>query len=498
MFFPTNISILNELSILKEVDELRNRIDALRPFSSDIEQRVLQKLRFDWNFHSNAIEGNSLNYGETIALLMEGVTAKGKPLRDHLDIRGHNEVVYHLLDIVKEKREITESDIRSLHKIMLVEDAYITAQTAEGLPTRKLVKVGEYKTEPNYTITETGEVNHFASPEDVPLRMEQLISWYRNIKQTGELHPIIVAALFHHEFVSIHPFADGNGRMARWLMNLVLLQYYYPITVLKQEKRKAYYVALQKANQGEFTDFIEFIAEAVLNSLRIYDKALKGESIVDLGDLDKEIALFTREIEGNSEKIQMKRSLDSQKLVYEKTLVTLFEKIEEICNKFNHLFLSHEVYLADFSENNNRISFASFYNYWNSNEITFEKYSYQDIEYDNVLHREMLVFDNFSKIAISYQLKEFKVITNNFSLALNTFLYLEDYHYNIAFTVVDVTNIIMEKGIIKNTPKEFIYPKETTNIIRKLYHQSLTSSEIEDFCSKMGQELMKRMKEKTM
>ena len=77
-----NTVIVNEL--LDKVDRLKAELDALRPLSPEQEGRVMQKFRLDWNYHSNAIEGNSLTYGETIAFLMEGLTAKGKPFKDHL------------------------------------------------------------------------------------------------------------------------------------------------------------------------------------------------------------------------------------------------------------------------------------------------------------------------------------------------------------------------------------------------------------------------------
>ncbi len=284
MFPLKNINNLSQLSILKKVDELKTHIDSLRPFPVDVEGRVLQKLRFDWNYHSNAIEGNSLNYGETRILLMEGLTAKGKPLKDHLDIRGHNTVVNFLLDIVKEKREISEVDIRALHQEMLVENYYVPAITPDGRPTRKLIKIGEYKTEPNHVELLNGELHYYASPEEVSARIYKLINWYKEAKQNSEIHPIVMATLFHYEFVAIHPFADGNGRMSRWLMNLVLLQKHYPITVLKQQKRKQYYAALQESDIGNFTNFVEFVAEAVLHSLQVYQKAINGENINENDD----------------------------------------------------------------------------------------------------------------------------------------------------------------------------------------------------------------------
>ncbi|RYE06692.1 MAG: Fic family protein, partial [Sphingobacteriaceae bacterium] len=102
----------SKTELVENIDLLKNQIDQLRPFSQEIEDKVMQKLRLEWNYHSNAIEGNRLNYGETVAFLMTGITAKGKSLKDHLDIRGHNEAILFLLSIIKDERNFTESDIR--------------------------------------------------------------------------------------------------------------------------------------------------------------------------------------------------------------------------------------------------------------------------------------------------------------------------------------------------------------------------------------------------
>ena len=99
MDFKLEIEFSNA-DILKEVDALKKQIDDTRPLPKDIEDRVMQKLRLEWNYHSNAIEGNKLNYGETTALLTHGITAKGKPLKDHLDIQGHNDANNFLQSII--------------------------------------------------------------------------------------------------------------------------------------------------------------------------------------------------------------------------------------------------------------------------------------------------------------------------------------------------------------------------------------------------------------
>src|SRR3954469_5626107 len=95
-------------ALLARVDSLKTELDALRPLARELEERVLQKFRLWWTYHSNAIEGNKLTQGETEMFLMEGLTAKGKPLKDHLDLRGHSNAINYLLAFIREKEVLTE------------------------------------------------------------------------------------------------------------------------------------------------------------------------------------------------------------------------------------------------------------------------------------------------------------------------------------------------------------------------------------------------------
>jgi len=135
-------------SLLEEINRLKAALDALRPLSQDREGRVMQKFRLDWNYHSNAIEGNSLTYGETIVFLMEGLTAKGKPFKDHLDIKGHNEGIDFLMDVIKNRQMLSEKIIRELHQMILVEPYSTPAQTPNGQQVEKTVTLGKYKSLP--------------------------------------------------------------------------------------------------------------------------------------------------------------------------------------------------------------------------------------------------------------------------------------------------------------------------------------------------------------
>ncbi|HEY2582405.1 MAG TPA: Fic family protein [Mucilaginibacter sp.] len=335
----------SKVELLYEVDALKKQIDEMRPLPADVEGRVMQKLRLDWNYHSNAIEGNRLTYGETIAFLMEGITAKGKPLKDHLDIRGHNEAINFLLEIVKDTRPISEADIRSLHKMILVEPYATKAQTAEGLATTKQITLGEYKTQPNHVKTSTGETHYYATPEETPGKMQELMEWYTEAIDNKAIHPVVTAALFHHKFVSIHPFDDGNGRLSRILMNLILMQKGYPPVVIKMDDRQNYYALLSRADNNDNWPFIEYIAKRLQSSLQLYLKAAQGGDIDEDEDIDKEIALFKMELK-NEVEIRPKKSNDTILDLIKTSLYTLFRKITLKANEFDEFFESNEKFLA--------------------------------------------------------------------------------------------------------------------------------------------------------
>ena len=290
---------LSKLPFIETINALKAEIDSYKHIENEIEDKVFQKLKLDWNYNSNAIEGNKLNYGETVAFLMHGITAKGKTLKDHLDIKGHNEAINFLLGLVKEDRDITESDIRALHKMILVEEYEVDAITQDGQPTKKRIKLGTYKTTPNSVRTRTGEMHYYASVEETPLLMAELMKWYNENKNKTEIHPLILASLFHFKFVAIHPFDDGNGRLARILMNLILLRNNFPVVVVKNEDKDNYYGVLAQADSNQFIPLIEYTSELLQHSLNLYLKGIKGESIEEESDIDKEIELFKQGLDKN-------------------------------------------------------------------------------------------------------------------------------------------------------------------------------------------------------
>ena len=325
-------SVSDGSTILEEIDRLKEELDALRPLPPDVLARVEQKLRIESNYHSNAVEGNSLTLGETRSLILHGLTAHGKPMRDHLDIEGHDEAIKAMEYAVRRNDSLNEVFIRNLHKVLLKEPYENDAITPNGQPVKRRIAVGEYKTQPNNVRTSTGEIYYFTPPDQVKPAMGDLIDWYRRQEDEGE-HPIVIAATFHYRFIRIHPFDDGNGRMARLLMNMILIKHGYTVAVVPVEEREQYIGILEQADKTEdLVEFISYIAHCCEYTLNLHLKAARGEDIEDVEDIDKEIAIFKRSLEkGTGKTINAREYAD--KVLYP-LLFYCEEKLEQLSDVF--------------------------------------------------------------------------------------------------------------------------------------------------------------------
>ncbi len=331
------------MDVLATAGQLKNELDALRPLNAEAEARIMQKFRLDWNYHSNNLEGNSLTYGETKALILFGITAQGKPLKDHFEITGHNEAINWILEIVKDETPLTEKFIRELHTLLLKESSYKEAQTPNGKPTRRKIEVGKYKTQPNHVNTVTGETFYFAMPEETPAKMRELIDWFRNEKEKPDVNPIILAALFHYRFIRIHPFDDGNGRVARILMNFILMQFGYPPVIIKTEDKENYFAVLRLADADELQPFIEYITQSLIRSLEIMIRGAKGESIEEPNDLDKQLSLFEASLTEKYKKVERVKTKESFQEAFHKSIIPLANALLETWKKFDRLYIESEL-----------------------------------------------------------------------------------------------------------------------------------------------------------
>jgi len=237
------------------IDEKKDIIDSHRPFSQNMSRQLRDKLIIEWTYNSNAIEGNTLTLSETKVVLENGITIKGKPLKDHLEIINHKEAIEYIEDLVSKNVKLSEYDIKSVHYLILKE---IDSTNA-----------GKYRHE-NVFISGAKHVPPIYM--NVPCEMQKMIKKYQSWK---DLHPVVRACFLHGEFVKIHPFIDGNGRTARLLLNFELIQSGYPPVVIKTENRADYYDALDKAHTtNDYTDFIKIIVDLVNESENLYSYLL--------------------------------------------------------------------------------------------------------------------------------------------------------------------------------------------------------------------------------
>lgn len=324
-------------------EQLKNDLDRLRPIDKEMEAIIMQKFRLDWNYHSNHIEGNSLTYGETKSLILFNITAQGKPLKDHIEMSGHNEALNWAIDLVKGERPLTENFIRELHSILLKESYQVDAITLDGNPTTKKVVVGSYKTTENHVKTTTGEIFRFATVQETPAKMTDLLNWFNEKRVDINANPILLAAEFHYRFIRIHPFDDGNGRTARILMNFILMQFGYPPAIIKTEDKANYFVVLQLADAGNIEPFINYIAKNLNYSLNIMIAGAKGENIEELDDVDKEISLIKQKLKGLSSEFKKQRSLENIVDIVKNSLLVLANEIKIKFVQFDDFYLIKEI-----------------------------------------------------------------------------------------------------------------------------------------------------------
>ncbi len=390
---------------------LKLQLDEIRPLSTEIEQKIMQKFRLDWNYNSTNIEGNTLTYGETKALLLFGHTAQAKPLRDHLEMTGHDEAIKYIEEVVKQERPLNENFVRELHKLILKEPYQVDGITEDGEKVKKWVKIGQYKTSPNHVKTKTGEIFRFSEPEETPAKMNDLISWYSEKLKSGKDHPIVFATEFHYRFVRIHPFDDGNGRLARLLMNFILMQKGYPPAIIKTEEKENYYSALEQADAGNLDFFFEYVSEQVLNSLNIMIKGAKGEDIEDPDDLDKKLQLLKKRLgEDVNSKVKVKKTPEAVKDVLEKSIKPLLIALEKKLKEFDALSKAREVHIYIKNHHVHSNDFTKTISTIEGMELKFDK-TFSSIIFD-------CVYQGVVNVTKSLNFKGFR-----FSLSFDEFVY---------------------------------------------------------------------------
>jgi len=332
---------VNEL--LEHIESLKKAFAKLQPLTPENQQRLDKKFRLEWNYNSNHIEGNTLTYGETELLLIFEKTKGNHDKREYDEMQGHDVALKLVSDLaVNSERTITEKFIRELNQVILVKPFYKEAITPDGQPTRRLIKIGDYKSFPNSVRLQNGEIFNYPSPAETPALMGDLVAWYLQISIDKEVSPIEIAAELHYKFVCIHPFDDGNGRIARLLMNYHLLKNGFPPVIIKTSDKKNYLFGLHEADTGNIEAFKKYIAEQLIWSYEISNKAAKGENIEEIGDWEKKIKLLNQKLDP-SLTIEKRRS---SKVIAETLNDAILPFIDLLLVKWsgiNDMFLNHSV-----------------------------------------------------------------------------------------------------------------------------------------------------------
>ena len=227
----------------------QQRLQAARPLPPEFVQSLEHKLRIELTYSSNSIEGNTLTLRETQLLIDENITPGGKTLREVHEAINHNEAIMLLYRIAERRQPVCERDLLDLHALVLrhIDDTW----------------AGRYR---QTRVFITGSPIIPPSHAHVPELMAKFIGGLA----VASAHPVKIAADAHYEFAKIHPFVDGNGRSARLLMNLLLLQRDYPLTIIPADQRTAYITAMDDADRGDRLPFYRVICAAVDRSLELY------------------------------------------------------------------------------------------------------------------------------------------------------------------------------------------------------------------------------------
>ena len=247
---------------------LSNRVRDMRStgrLSPEVLGRIRRFFRIKSIYHSNAIEGNLLEVGETRQVVEHGLTITGKPLKDQAEALN----LSHALDFLEElagasERPIGEADIRQIHALVL-----------QGLDE----DAGAYRKVP---VEISGSGFAPPGPESVPVQMQEFADWCSAASMPEEadfasIRGLLAAAVAHTWFVTVHPFIDGNGRVARLLMNLLLMRYGFPVAIVSREDRLRYYDALETSQSSDLTPVCVLLAECIEESLEEYERAVQEQ-----------------------------------------------------------------------------------------------------------------------------------------------------------------------------------------------------------------------------
>lgn len=443
--------------IKTKIDTIKDKIIQNGKLTKEQLNKINNKFRLEWNFNSNSMEGNTLTMEETRSVMVGNLDVRQKPIKDVLEMKGHDEVISNILKIGKGEMRLSEKRIKDIHLGIMHEEN----------PDDKN-KIGKWKQIPNEIINPKGEKYQFVNPELVQDRIHDLlnrtnaaIDLIQSNKKNAP-HPIDVALEFHLEYLEIHPFYDGNGRTARILTNLILIALgYTPFWITKSERTIYYnYISDIQGYGGKKEAFYGYVSNLILRSEQLVLDVIDGKEIAEDDDLDKEIALLKRNLINKKDELVTKSNEVIAEL-YENTIRPLFSTYLEKLNHFDDLFAKKQIRSKTDSNNSKRT----------------EDLEYFDILFEKIIRRKHLNDDELLFEDVSDPIKEIYILELDIYFegfkhgGINTFgqnTRLDVIFENYSYVINDNSSYSNDDYILKKLYSEPLETEEIKNIVTNI------------------------------
>ena len=458
---------------LKQIETLRHQIEAHGKLPDETLRRIEYRFRLECNYYSNRQEGGTLTRQETRTVMTGIITIEGKPLSDVREMQEHDKTMLEIMRIGQGEVNISEKRIKDIHRAIIMEE-----------DPEKQKQVGEWKQGHNEIINWKGEKFSFTPPGEVPEAMHLLLNWLNGelekVQRSDKngIHPAVLAFEFHHRFLTIHPFHDGNGRTARLLSNLILVANGYPPFYINDEEKENYnrYLADIQGYGGDPDLFVEFMLGLLQRSLQLTLDVIEGREVEDDDDWAKKLRLLKANL-SVEEDVKTERSVQAIESILSGSIVPLIKVLFERLKEFDDLFAQKKVtFWIDRTgmDIKTPTEVRTVYD-----QVKQEKRQNQFlVEVQQEINKGFNTHGSDQnliprELRLSYQFNGFnKAGTNTFSAWTGINWQLEDFKYTLEL--------------------DFTKPKFQ---LPKLYHQFYTPEEIKTITSQCGNQLLQQIEQ---
>jgi Fic family protein len=453
---------MNYTEIKIKIDTIKDKIIQNGKLTKEQLNKINNKFRLEWNFNSNSMEGNTLTIEETRSVMVGNLDVRQKPIKDVLEMKGHDEVISEILKIGKGELRLSERRIKDIHTGIMHEES------VDGKN-----KIGQWKQTPNEIINHKDEKYLFVAPELVADRMHDLLNRTNaaidavQSNNKNAPHPIDVALQFHLEYLEIHPFYDGNGRTARILTNLILIALGYTPFWISTKERSIYYNYISdiQGYGGDKEAFYQYVASLIERSEQLVLDVIDGKDIEDENDVEKELELLKRQLKAKDDKVVPKTN-EVIKELYNNSYRKLFEQFIEKSKKFDEMFVEKK-YQSSAEGNRSYNTGIEYFDEFFENLYEKKSNSTEDIYGEEPTPKKI------DDLRLNISFNGFKHDgTNTFGQYTNVWIMFQQYYY-----IINDSNSQNDDFFLK-----------------KLYSEALTDEEIKVIVNKLTKKLLEDIK----